>query len=168
MIPDNLTQDAPALQNPDQNSAAVAEQKAHDMMEIALAFIQLMATEIELLKLRKISELSALQPEKVALSDLYRAHMNEVVATPGFFGEIDPAVRGELKRLATQLEATARENEHRVRSALELNTKLMDRIAAIAQQNRPMASGYTNTGARQTSSPHRGYAQAPVTLNQQF
>ena len=24
MIPDNLTQDAPALQNPDQNSAAVA------------------------------------------------------------------------------------------------------------------------------------------------
>jgi hypothetical protein len=164
MIPHNLSQNAPTPQDP----VSVPEQKAHQMMEIALAFIQLMATEIELLKLRKISELSALQPEKTALSDLYRAQMNEVAATPGLFDAIDPAVRAELKRLATQLEATARENERRVRSALDLNTKLMDRIAAIAQQNRPMASGYTNTGARQTASPHRGYAQAPVTLNQQF
>jgi hypothetical protein len=164
MNPNDLIQGVPTAQNP----APGAEQKAHEMMEVALAFIQLMATEIELLKLRKISELAALQSEKTALSDLYRAHINEVAAVPDLFDGIDPAVRTELKRLATQLEATARENERRVRAALELNTQLMDRIAAIAQKNRPMASGYTNTGARQTASPHRGYAQAPVTLNQQF
>ena len=163
----------PAPVTPVSANAAVdpvvnATLKAQEIKMIAMNFLQVMAMEIELLKTRQIAELSTLQDEKVAISELYRGHVADIATNPTIFDALEPAARGELKRLAAQLEATARENTNRVRSALDLNTKLMERIAFAAQQNTPMASGYTNTGARRSAAPHRGYAQAPVTLNQQF
>ena len=143
-------------------------EKAHELMELAIALIQVMATEIELLKTREFKELAATQAQKFALSDVYHGHMTDIAANPDIFDGIDPKIRTELKRLATQLDATARENANRVRAALELNTKLVERIALAAQQNATTAAGYTNTGARSTASMGRAYGQVPVSLNQQL
>ena len=144
------------------------EDKAHELMTLAIALIQVMATEIELLKVRKLSGLAETQAQKSALSDLYHGHMTEIAANPGIFDGVDSKIRDELKRLAAQLDATAKENANRVRSALELNTKLVERIALAAQQNATSAAGYTNTGARSMPKMGRAYAQAPVSLNQQL
>ena len=68
-------------------------EKVHDLMELAMALIQLTATEIECLKMRQIKELSEIQAHKTTLSDLYHGHMAEIASNPNIFDDIDPQIR---------------------------------------------------------------------------
>lgn len=142
--------------------------RVHEVMQLATALIQIMSSEIEALKAHKISAIEPIQAQKANLSDLYYKNLQALAADPDALKGLDPKIRAELTRLATQVESTARENEKRVRAALEMNAGIVDRIARLAQASGPTASGYTATGAKPATTYGRTTMQAPVSLNQQL
>lgn len=142
--------------------------RAHEIMELATALIQLMTREIEALKAHKVADIEPIQAQKASLSDLYHKHIQAIAADPAGMAALDEKIRDELRKLAAQVETTARENAQRVRAALDMNTGIVDRIAQLAQGNRSTASGYTATGAKPAAAYSRATIQAPITLNQQL
>lgn len=139
--------------------------RAHELIDLSHSLVQVMASEIEILKGGKVSDIEPLQAQKDALSSAYETHMRDVVADPGMFNMIEPDLRDSLKAAATQFEATASENKIAVQAALEMNVRLVQVIADAVIRSAPSASGYTKTGAAPGTAPRTALPAAPATLN---
>lgn len=142
-----------------------ASARAHELIDLSNSLVQVMASEIEILKEGKVSAIEPLQAQKEALSGAYETHMRDVSTDPGILSAIEPDLREALKTAAIQFEATATENKIAVQAALEMNSRLVQVIADAVMQGAPAATGYTQTGAAPNSVPRAAPAARPATLN---
>lgn len=142
-----------------------ASARAHELIDLSNSLVQVMASEIEILKEGKVSAIEPLQAQKIALASAYETHMRDVSADPGIFTAIEPDLRQALKTAATQFETTATENKFAVQAALEMNTRLVQVIADAVIKSAPSAAGYTQTGAAPGSAPRAKPTARPATLN---
>ena len=141
-----------------------ANARAQELIDLSHSMVQVMATETEVLRQGKVSEMEALQAQKESLAGIYKAHMRDVAAEPGLFNSIEPDLRDALTQAARQMEATATENKIAVHAAFELKTRLVNVIAAAATNSTPSAAGYTNTGAV-AGQPRKMVHPTAATLN---
>ena len=141
-----------------------ANARAQELIDLSHSMVQVMATETEVLRQGKVSEIEPLQAQKETLAGIYEAHMRDVAAQPGLVNSIEPDLRDALTQAARQMEATATENKIAVHAALELNTRLDNVIADAVTNSTPSAAGYTNTGAA-AGQPRKMVHPTAATLN---
>ncbi|NKB56781.1 MAG: hypothetical protein GKS00_10640 [Alphaproteobacteria bacterium] len=139
--------------------------RAYELIDLSHSLVQVMASEIEILRDGKVADIEPLQVQKEALSSAYETHMRDVASDPGMFNMIEPDLRDALKTAATQFEVSASENKLAVQAALEMNTRLVQVIADAVIKSAPSASGYTKTGAAADTAPRTAPPPLPATLN---
>lgn len=142
-----------------------ANARAHELIDLSNSLVQVMASEIEILKEGKVADIEPLQSQKQALSSAYETHIQDVRADPGVFNTIEPDLRDALRSAAIQFESTATENKIAVQAALEMNSRLVQVIADAVVKSAPAASGYTKTGAAPYTAPRAAPSARPATLN---
>lgn len=142
---------------------------AHQFINATTALIDVIRKENNALAERRHADVESLQPAKQASADAYETRLralSQEAATPDAIGE---ATRRALQDSRTAFEDAARENMNALRSAIELNNRLVLTIANSVERQRINPAGYTKNGASCTDTATRRTTDViPTSLNEQF
>ena len=132
------------------------------LIDVASRLITLLGRETVLLRQMKISEIAALQEQKLALTRVYEARMRELNENSGELDVIDQAIRDELRATVNRFEDAAKANAIAVHAAQEANQRLMQAIVDIVSERRGRTEGYAADGTStvKDARPREGVALA--------
>ena len=130
------------------------------LIEIASRLIELLGRETALLREMKITEIAALQDEKLKLTRAYETRMRAVNQHGDELAAVDAAIRDELHATVNRFEDAAKANAIAVHAAQEANQRLMQAIVDIVSERRGRTEGYAadGTATLSDSRPREGLA----------
>jgi len=140
--------------------------RAQDLIEVTDSFSDVLEQENALLKSHRVTDIAALQPNKVSLGRLYETRIREAHSVRDSFKEVEPSLRDRLLEAGERFEEAMRDNVTALRAAMELNDRLLKTIARAVHEQQPVAHGYTATGRDPRSAAAAGHV--PMTLNKEF
>ena len=142
--------------------------RAHELIDVTESLTSLLERENSLLTELRIKDIGALQQEKTSLSGLYELRMREAVQDAEAFNTVTPEIRARLRNASEAFDRSAQRNANALRAALEMNTRMVHKIAQLATNQETRPNGY---GANGTIPYPTRRAKMPVmamTLNQQL
>ena len=142
--------------------------RAHELIEVTESLTALIEQENELLQELRIKEIGALQQEKTSLSGLYELRMREAIQDTGVFNAIAPEIRVRLRQASEAFNRSAKRNANALRAALEMNTRMVHKIANLASRQETRPNGYGAAGTVPYPTRRARMTVAPMTLNQQL
>ena len=130
------------------------------LIDVASRLITLLGRETALLREMKITEIAALQEEKLKLTRAYEARMRALNKSGDELAAIDQAIRDELRATVNRFEDAASANAIAVHAAQEANQRLMQAIVDIVTERRGRTEGYAADGTATTGDarPREGVA----------
>ncbi len=136
-------------------------------VDATLSLTDVIDEENKALAQARVERVTALQDAKQTAADVFEARIRELKDNPAFLTQAAPAMRTQLETAKRRLDEVATVNINALRSAIELNKRLAQRIAQSADHQRVSASGYTKTGAAAASqSTHHLNDPMPISLNE--
>ena len=142
--------------------------RAHELIEVTESLTTLIDQENELLGELRVKEIGALQQEKTSLSGLYELRMREATQDDGVFNNIAPEIRVRLRHASEAFDRSAKRNANVLRAALEMNTRMVHKIANLATTQETRPNGYGATGTTPQPTRRTKMSVAPMTLNKQL
>ena len=142
--------------------------RAHELIEVTESLTALIEQENELLQELRIKEIGALQQEKTSLSGLYELRMREAIQDTGVFNAVAPEIRTHLRHASEAFNRSAKRNANALRAALEMNTRMVHKIANLASRQETRPNGYGAAGTVPYPTRRARMTVAPMTLNQQL
>ncbi len=142
--------------------------RAHELIEVTESLTALIEQENELLQELRIKEIGALQQEKTSLSGLYELRMREAIQDTGVFNAVAPEIRIRLRHASEAFNQSAKRNANALRAALEMNTRMVHKIANLASRQETRPNGYGAAGTVPYPTRRARLTVAPMTLNQQL
>jgi flagellar biosynthesis/type III secretory pathway chaperone len=116
------------------------------LIEVASRMITLLGEETLLLRQMKISDIAALQDEKLRLTRAYDARMRDLNQNGGELNAVDQAIRDELEATVNRFDDAAKANAIAVHAAQEANQRLMQAIVDIVSERRGRTETYAADG----------------------
>ena len=136
-----------------------------DLITITSRLVVLMGEEVERLRARRPRDIEELQAEKASLARAYETLMRELSKDPETLKGIAPALRAELTAATAKFQNALIQNESSLRSAMEVNSRVLKAVADAVAENRTENAGYSRTGASDKGKPGGGGTARPVTLD---
>jgi hypothetical protein len=144
-------------------------ERAHQLISATSSLIDVIKQENAALAERRHADIDSLQAIKQASADTYETQLRALAQeakTPDVIGE---TTQRALQESRTAFETVARENVNALRSAIELNNRLVLTIANSVERQRISPAGYTKNGAAHSDTADRRTANViPASLNEQF
>ena len=113
----------------------------------------LLSRETEILKGEHPDEISALQPEKAALSQAYIRDFAALKANARFIGAAAPKQTDQLRRALKLMQAELKRNFTALEATRAVSEGLMNAIFDIARKKRSGPRRYTNEAAMASDRP---------------
>lgn len=142
--------------------------RAYELIDVTESLTALIEQENALLTELRIKEIGALQQEKVSLSGLYELRMREAIQDAGAFNAVAPEIRERLRLASEAFDRSAQHNANALRAALEMNTRMVHKIAQLATKQETRPNGYGATGTVPYPTRRTKVPVMPMTLNQQL
>ena len=142
--------------------------RAHELIEVTESLTTLIDQENELLGELRVKEIGALQQEKTSLSGLYELRIREATQDDGVFDNIAPEIRARLRHASEAFDRSANRNANVLRAALEMNTRMVHKIANLATRQETRPSGYGATGTTPYPTRRAKISVTPMTLDKQL
>ena len=144
-------------------------ERARHLISATTALIGVIRQENGALAERRHAEIEALQTEKQVSADAYETQLRALVQAAPAADAFDQATRRALEESRAAFETAARENVNALRSAIELNNRLVRTIAASVERQRVSPAGYTKSGASCADATGRGTTDTlPASLDETF
>lgn len=137
----------------------------NDLIAITSRLIVLMEKEVERLRTRRHRELAALQEEKASLARAYETLIRELRKDPATMRSVAPALRAELVAETEKFQSALARNEASLRSAMEVNSRVLEAVAEAVAESQRKNAGYSRSGALARPGDHGPQATAPMTLD---
>ena len=142
--------------------------RAHELIDVTESLTALIERENSLLTELRIKEIGALQQEKTSLSGLYELRMREAIQDAEAFNAVAPEVRTRLRNASEAFDRSAQRNANALRAALEMNTRMVHKIAQLATNQETRPNGYGATGTVPYPTRRTKMPVMAMTLNQQL
>lgn len=137
------------------------------VVDATLSLADVIDEENKALAQARVERVSALQDAKQTASDIFEARIRELKDNPDHLTQAAPTMRLQLEAAKQRLDEVATVNINALRSAIELNKRLAQRIAHSVDRQRVSASGYTKTGASAAGQPTNHLNDPmPISLNE--
>lgn len=144
-------------------------ERARHLISATTALIDIIRQENNALAERRHADIESLQPAKQASADVYETQLRALTQQAPAADAIGEATRRALEESRTAFENAARENVNALRSAIELNNRLVRTIAKSVERQRISPAGYTKNGASCADTADRQTTDViPTSLNEQF
>jgi len=137
--------------------------RTHELIDVTESLTAILDQENTLLTELRVKEIGALQQEKTSLSGLYELRMREAVQDAGAFNAVAPEIREQLR-----LARSAQQNARALRAALEMNTRMVHKIAQLATKQETRPNGYGANGTTPYTARRGKMSVIPMTLNEQL
>jgi hypothetical protein len=142
--------------------------RAHELIDVTVSLTALLDQENTLLTELRVKEIGALQQEKTSLSGLYELRIREAVQDAGVFNAVAPEVRDRLRLASEAFDQSAQQNARALRAALEMNTRMVHKIAQLATKQETRPNGYAANGTTPYAARRGKMSVIPMTLNEQL
>jgi len=142
--------------------------RAHELIDVTVALTAILDQENTLLTELRVKEIGALQQEKNSLSGLYELRIREAVQDEGAFNVVAPEVRNRLRLASEAFDQSAQQNARALRAALEMNTRMVHKIAQLATKQETRPNGYGANGTTPYAARRGKMSVIPMTLNEQL
>lgn len=142
--------------------------RAHELIDVTESLTAIIDRENELLTELRVKEIGALQQEKTSLSGLYELRMREAIQDAGVFNAVSPEVRARLRFASEAFERSAQQNARALQAALEMNTRMVHKIAQLATKQETRPNGYGSNGTTPYAARRGKMSVIPMTLNEQL
>lgn len=142
--------------------------RAHELISVTESLTALIEQENSLLTELRIKEIGALQHEKTNLSGLYELRMREAIQDAGAFNAVAPEVRTRLREASEAFDRSAHRNASALRAALEMNTRMVHKIAQLATKQETRPNGYGAQGTVPYPTRRTKMPVMAMTLNEQL
>ena len=142
--------------------------RAHELIDVTVSLTAVLDQENTLLTELRVKEIGALQQEKTSLSGLYELRIREAVQDAGVFNAVSPEVRDRLRLASEAFDQSAQQNARALRAALEMNTRMVHKIAQLATKQETRPNGYAANGTTPYAARRGKMSVIPMTLNEQL
>ena len=110
------------------------------------SLIEILDAESEALGKSQVARVEQLLESKETAAEVFESRIKDISERPDILAQTAPAIRRDLRAAKERLDAAALQNAHALRAAMELNNRLVQRIAQSVERQRVAAAGYTGTG----------------------
>lgn len=142
--------------------------RTHELIDVTESLTAVIDRENELLQELRIKEIGALQQEKTSLSGLYELRMREAIQDVGAFNSVTPEIRERLRHASAAFDSSAQRNARVLKAALEMNSRMVNKIAQLATRQETRPNGYGADGTTPSPTRRSKMSVAAMTLNQQL
>lgn len=142
--------------------------RTHELIDVTESLTAVIDRENELLQELRIKEIGALQQEKTSLSGLYELRMREAIQDVGAFNTVAPQTRERLRDASAKFDSSAQRNARALKAALEMNTRMVNKIAQLATRQETRPNGYGADGTTPYPTRRSKMSVAAMTLNEQL
>ena len=142
--------------------------RAHELIDVTVSLTAILDQENTLLTELRVKEIGALQQEKTSLSGLYELRIREAVQDAGAFNAVAPETRDRLRLASEAFDRSAQQNARALRAALEMNTRMVHKIAQLATKQETRPNGYGANGTTPYAARRGKMSVIPMTLNEQL
>ncbi len=132
-----------------------------DIITITARLAQVMAEEVDLLKTMNIKKISALQDEKLFLTQALETHKKVLKRHPELSEQIPSRDKQDLAEVVKVFEDVLEENHRKLQMAREVNQQIVQAIRDVVREQ--SSTRYYNNNGFTPPSP---YSAVSVTLNQ--
>lgn len=122
-------------------------ERATQLLAMTQRLVALVAAEIEVVKARKLSSLSADWDEKERLVHAWRIEVSKVKNEPALLDGISPDLKASLRQAAMELEQNLEAHAQALMATKTVTEGLVRSIAAEIASSRSAPAGYGRTGA---------------------
>jgi flagellar biosynthesis/type III secretory pathway chaperone len=136
-----------------------------DLITITSRLVVVMGEEVERLRARRPRDIEELQEEKASLARAYETLIRELRKDPETLNGVAPALRAELMAATEKFQNTLIQNEASLRSAMEVNSRVLKAVADAVAESQKENAGYSRTGTLGKASKGGGRRAGPVTLD---
>ncbi len=142
-----------------------AEQQVSAVISIASRLIEIMNSEINVLRDMRIAGLDTLQEEKNRLVVAYENAVGELQSQPEIFVAVNEAMKLEFAEVVSSFNKVLADNERALHAAQVAHNRLLKAIIHAVEETRQPVKTYSANGA--ITNPYRGPNpnSAPLTLN---
>lgn len=117
------------------------------LLRVTGRLIAVLHHEVEMLRSMRVSEISRLHDEKMALTQAYEEGVNALAADPSALEAVAPAVRAELKALAARFDEAVSENARALQVVRDSHDRLLKAIVDAVAEKRARGKGYGANGS---------------------
>lgn len=142
--------------------------RTHELIDVTESLTAILDQENTLLTELRVKEIGTLQQEKTSLSGLYELRMREAVQDAGAFNAVAPEIREQLRLASEAFDRSAQQNARALRAALEMNTRMVHKIAQLATKQETRPNGYGANGTTPYTARRGKMSVIPMTLNEQL
>lgn len=120
---------------------------AQRLIDAANSLSDVIERENDALRQSRLSDLAALHGAKQTATEIYETRLRDAHARSEDFGALSPALGHALRQCQQRFDNSAKQNINTLRAAMELNRRLVGKIADSIEQQRINPAGYTRSGA---------------------
>ena len=139
--------------------------RAHELIEVTESLTALIERENELLQELRIKEIK-LCNGKTSLSGLYEPACEKLSRIPA--SSMLSRLKSAYACASEAFNQSAKRNANALRAALEMNTRMVHKIANLASRQETRPNGYGAAGTVPYPTRRARLTVAPMTLNQQL
>ena len=122
-------------------------ERATQLLAMTQRLVALVAAEIEVVKARKLSSLSADWDEKERLVHAWRIEVSRVKNEPALLDGISPDLKASLRQAAMEMEQNLEAHAQALMATKTVTEGLVRSIAGEIASSRSAPAGYGRTGA---------------------
>lgn len=141
-------------------TASTPKLRIQDVITLTARLAQLLAEEVDLLGGMKVSQIEALQQEKLFLVSALEAQRKLVDRNPSLLETIPSQDKKDLEEVVEVFNNILEENHRKLLMAREVNHKIVEAITAVVKEN-SQTKAYGLTGMTN----NKPYETLSVTLN---
>jgi len=142
--------------------------RAHELIDVTESLTAVIDQENTLLQELRVKEIGALQQEKTSLSGLYELRIREAIQDVGAFETVTPEIRDRLRNASAAFDRSAQRNTRALKAALEMNTRMVNKIAQLASRQETRPNGYGASGTSPYPTRRSKMPVAAMTLNREL
>ena len=142
--------------------------RTRELIDVTESLTAVIDQENALLQELRVKEIGALQQEKTSLSGLYELRMREAIQDAVAFKAVAPEVRDRLRNASEAFDRSAQRNARALKAALEMNTRMVHKIAQLATRQETRPNGYGASGTVPYPNRRSKMSVAAMTLNRQL
>jgi flagellar biosynthesis/type III secretory pathway chaperone len=144
---------------------STAEQRVGAVVGIASRLIEIMNSEISVLRNMRIEELAALQEEKNVLVTAYENAVGGLQSEPEILIAVNAAVKQEFAETVSEFNKVLADNERALHAAQIAHDRLLKAVIQAVEEVHAPVKTYSANGAIATPSQGGNFATKPLSLN---
>jgi hypothetical protein len=121
--------------------------RVSELLAITSHLIGCMEREVELLRAMRPQDVKAIQTDKIALADTYRAFAMALKEPGEDLGAVSATLREELTEATERFQAAVQDNLRALRAMRDVNERVMRAIVSALEDKRAAVTGYDARGS---------------------